>query len=623
MEEKHHTILRLHWSNIRNNLEPNNILPKLVLVLTETDEEEINKQSTRQERCDKLLKILPRRGEDAFNVFVNALVKEAPHLAKKLTEAAMEPEDEIIKARKQSAKLRGEIRKLNTLLEAETENHEKTLRELKELKSLHGKGKKAKEEEITPDGLQKKETREEVDQRRLRKMPGQSENQTLENEIQELKKKSKDYQGESQPQQEDLHMFPRKLELENKGQQEKNGQFQWKYKEPEDKVTNRTSELKELLAEIIQQDRDASCSHCMILRNERDSTITEIQTWREEIQKLDEGITKILKYCQANTQTPHKLHQSPQEKPGNLSHEHKAVNKKHQEEIKDLQKKNKKLEDLEKSKQKLEKDFQKSQKDLEKLKEDFACENKRVKEYQQKFEEESKAKYDLLQQKLKNYETRMNEENSSLQEKLKEEISKSDNLKKEVHRLRLTPKEMQGRIYSYKGDFDKRGVVYHLATIYGKTSQVNPSSTQIVVTRSSDREGHAEDLLKDQVKRGTVSGTKDKEGSSWCVDLTEKYVLYLTHYTLRHGRERSMSVLLNWRLEGSLDGRTWTTLKNHEDDHGLKKDRPYCTCTWAIDGDSNAFRYFRIFQTGKNSSGRFGIFLSGIELYGVLIEKSS
>ena len=86
----------------------------------------------------------------------------------------MEPEDEIIIARKQSAKLRGEIRKLNTLLEAEKKSHEKTSRELKELKSLHGKGKKAKEEEITPDGLQKKETREEVDQRRLRKMPGRT-----------------------------------------------------------------------------------------------------------------------------------------------------------------------------------------------------------------------------------------------------------------------------------------------------------------------------------------------------------------------------------------------------------------------------------------------------------------
>ena len=86
----------------------------------------------------------------------------------------------------------------------------------------------------------------------------------------------------------------------------------------------------------------------------------------------------------------------------------------------------------------------KSQKDLEQLKKDLACDNERVKEYQQKFEEGSKAKDDLLQQKLEN-ETHMKEENSSLQEKLTQEISKSDNLKKEVHRLRLTPIEMQGR----------------------------------------------------------------------------------------------------------------------------------------------------------------------------------
>lgn len=159
--------------------------------------------------------------------------------------------------------------------------------------------------------------------------------------------------------------------------------------------------------------------------------------------------------------------------------------------------------------------------------------------------------------------------------------------------------------------------------IYGKTSQVNPSSTKIVATRSSDGEGHAEDLLKNEVRPGTVSGTKEKKDSKWCVDLTEKYVLCLTHYTLRHGREKSTSVLGDWRLEGSLDGKIWTTLKNHTDDHSLKKAGSYCTYTWAIDGNSNVFRYFRIVQTGKNSSGRFGIFLSGIELYGVLFEKSS
>ena len=92
MEDKHRTILRLYWSNIRENLEPKEILSKLVTVLNETDEEEIRAQSTRQERCDKLLEILPRRGKNAFNVFVNALDTEAQHLALDLTEAGNKEE---------------------------------------------------------------------------------------------------------------------------------------------------------------------------------------------------------------------------------------------------------------------------------------------------------------------------------------------------------------------------------------------------------------------------------------------------------------------------------------------------------------------------------------------------
>ena len=85
----------------------------------------------------------------------------------------------------------------------------------------------------------------------------------------------------------------------------------------------------------------------------------------------------------------------------------------------------------------------------------------------------------------------------------------------------------------------------------------------------------------------------------------------------------SNSFLLNWRLEGSLDGEGWKTLRRHDSDRGLKGNDRYQTSTWAVDGNSSAFRYFRIFQTEKNSSGNFGIFLSGIELYGVLIEMGS
>ena len=61
---------------------------------------------------------------------------------------------------------------MKTELEAEKQNHVKTLQELKELKSLLGKGNETKEEETTPEGLQKNETSEGGDQRRLREMPG-------------------------------------------------------------------------------------------------------------------------------------------------------------------------------------------------------------------------------------------------------------------------------------------------------------------------------------------------------------------------------------------------------------------------------------------------------------------
>ncbi|XP_074624304.1 uncharacterized protein LOC141882226 isoform X4 [Acropora palmata] len=184
-----------------------------------------------------------------------------------------------------------------------------------------------------------------------------------------------------------------------------------------------------------------------------------------------------------------------------------------------------------------------------------------------------------------------------------------------------SPRKLEWKgIYVHRNDFDKNGVVYALKN---KLDRMNPSQTRIIATRSSDEKGTARVVLENHLERGVVCATKARENSWWCVDLTENYALHLTHYTLRHGQEQRWSFLCNWRLEGSVDGCKWTMLKNHNNDRGLaetKSPSTYCTHTWAIDGNFNAFRYFRIFQTGKNSSGNLGIFLSGIELYGVLVE---
>ena len=87
MEKKHRNFLRHYRQNIVKDLEPNHILSDLGSVLTAKDDAEIKAQSTRQGRCEQLLEIIPRKGPNAFKVFVEALKKEAPHLASDLIDA--------------------------------------------------------------------------------------------------------------------------------------------------------------------------------------------------------------------------------------------------------------------------------------------------------------------------------------------------------------------------------------------------------------------------------------------------------------------------------------------------------------------------------------------------------
>jgi len=641
MEQKHRTILRHQWSNIRDNLEPNNVLPKLVLVLTETDEEEIREQSTRQERCDKLLHILPTRGENAFNVFVNALVKEAPHLASELTEADKKTEDELNHAREQSAKLRGEIRKLKTELEAEKQNHEKTLQELKELKSLHGKENETKEVDITLDGLQKKETTTESLSQKEQDQTGEKE---IFEEDERLLQKC-DYVDEKNKQEKQSENLEAAKE-----EQEKIRQLQWENKQLKEKVTEKTLEFEKMLA-LVQQikrklrnspekikDKDVlpkdmrvekrrlheesnaersrcdalseevrrlrempgheSCSRCEGLKNERDSARRKNETLENKIQEW-RSISEV--YLRQNQELQENL-KSVKEEDGILqlsSRELEAAKEEQQQKIRQLQRKNTDLGD---------KVTKQTSEYLKTLAREKKKNKKQLKDCREHFQAEAKANIVSLEN--------MTVEKKRLQKEIKAERSKCDDLRKEVKRWR----EMPGRIHNHKKDFDTNGVVYALAKTVGGPNSIQ---TRITATRSSDEEGKATDILENRVDREIVSGTMAEKESWWCVDLTENYALYLTDYTLRHGYPTINSFLLNWQLEGSLDGENWQTLSRHVSDRGLKGNERYQTHTWAIDGDYSAFRYFRIFQTGKNSSGNLGIFLSGIELCGVLIEKGS
>lgn len=127
--------------------------------------------------------------------------------------------------------------------------------------------------------------------------------------------------------------------------------------------------------------------------------------------------------------------------------------------------------------------------------------------------------------------------------------------------------------------------------------------------------------------------TEDEPYSFFGVDLGADRRLVPTHYTLRN-RNSNTHVLMNWYFEASVDGQNWTILdvrlyntENVEQNQQLElefKDfrQRGGAMTFSVDTEIyrqlglDGFRFFRVVQVGKNSSGYDYLSLSGFELYG-------
>ena len=146
------------------------------------------------------------------------------------------------------------------------------------------------------------------------------------------------------------------------------------------------------------------------------------------------------------------------------------------------------------------------------------------------------------------------------------------------------------------------------------------ASAKLVANRSTDYIGNVNDILNHET--GTTSGTEDKENSWWSIDLGLRYQLIITNCSLRDGNMYGKLAPINWKLEGSNDGEKWDSLEtiHMKDPQCMCRDRSiHQTRIWSVVGEIAPFRFFRIFQTGINSSGSNGLYLSGIELYGILL----
>ena len=187
---------------------------------------------------------------------------------------------------------------------------------------------------------------------------------------------------------------------------------------------------------------------------------------------------------------------------------------------------------------------------------------------------------------------------------------------------RPKPRRRHKWVFRFESAFDTNGILHHIGTRGGKVAYRNPHELGEVVSSSSSRgigesapafvqHAHATSVMHyTNATLQSFVGLRD-----WmAVDLGEGRSLVVDHYCLRSDRNPGHK-LRNWELQGSLDGQTWQTLRIHQSDTSLPN-HVMSTAAWPVDAGAQAFRHFRIAQTGVNSSGDQHLMCAGIELYG-------
>ena len=188
--------------------------------------------------------------------------------------------------------------------------------------------------------------------------------------------------------------------------------------------------------------------------------------------------------------------------------------------------------------------------------------------------------------------------------------------------LRHTPRPPYSITLRYRSDFDGNGVIHWIATRGGSNEWANPALPEpdterprVQVTVSSMEKGDPASFV---ALEPVQTWTKDVPASWVTWDLGSDYAVAPSHYSLRHGGNYKADSLRNWDLQGSTDGVSWSVLIRHVQDTTLSG--PFATATWPIPLDHNQgpFRFFRVLQTGHNSSRHNFLVLCGFELYGDL-----
>ncbi|PUZ62618.1 hypothetical protein GQ55_4G371500 [Panicum hallii var. hallii] len=183
---------------------------------------------------------------------------------------------------------------------------------------------------------------------------------------------------------------------------------------------------------------------------------------------------------------------------------------------------------------------------------------------------------------------------------------------------RSSYKELQ-----YISDGDSNGVIYYAGTSFGKHQWMNPVlAKNITVVASSPNSRHTDPkaLVSKNYQGTCFAGPCIEDGkklSWWMVDIGQDHQLMCNCYTVR--QDGSTTFMRSWVLQGSMDGRNWTSLRVHDGDATIC--HPGQFASWPIVGPPALlpFRFFRVALTGPAAgsvSNAWNLCICFLELYG-------
>ena len=186
-------------------------------------------------------------------------------------------------------------------------------------------------------------------------------------------------------------------------------------------------------------------------------------------------------------------------------------------------------------------------------------------------------------------------------------------------------------LFRYEGDFDTKGVIHYLGFNAGVSIWFNPARDPLSRVKVTYCDGNGRGDPENILEYFTPNNSYTSSG--WCLDLGDNYTLRLTDYTVRQLGSNDRNFLQNFELLGRLcNDDDWCLLDRH--DQVDWRSRPfsykmsvysefevaYKTKTWSVEGEVQAYRYFKIIPTKEmpRLMGLENMSLAGLELYGVL-----